>query len=103
MLRSVLGKTVYEHRRGLVFWSLGLAGLVYVIVLVYPSVRDKPELNRLVQDYPDVLKAFIGGGAAVDYLSAAGYLNADASNPYIKIYHGNQSREFAGQFTLPGW
>jgi hypothetical protein len=38
----------------------------------------------------------LGAGVGAD----AGYLNADASNPYIKIYHGNQSREFAGQFTL---
>ena len=75
MLRSVLTKTLRDQRRSLAWWSLGLALLIAFVVLVYPTVRDRPELNKLVEDYPEVLRALIGGGAALDFTSPAGYLN----------------------------
>ncbi len=77
MLRSVLTKTLRDGRRGLAWWSAGLVGLVALMVAVYPSVRDNPELNRLVEDYPEALKAFIAFGGNLDYTSAAGYLGSE--------------------------
>lgn len=77
MLRSVALKTLHDLRRGFLWWSIGLAGMVALMVSVYPTVRANPALNRLVQQYPDALKAFIGFGGEVDYLSAAGYLGSE--------------------------
>ncbi len=77
MLRNVWLKNLRDVRRSLVWWSLGIAGLVAMIVAVYPSVRDNPGLNKLVQDYPEALKAFIAFGGAVDYASPAGYLGSE--------------------------
>jgi ABC-2 type transport system permease protein len=77
MLRSVATKTLRDLRRGFLWWSLGLAGMVALMVSVYPTVRDNKALNKLVQQYPDALKAFIGFGGQVDYLSAAGYLGSE--------------------------
>ena len=63
--RSVLAKTLRDAAPRFVWWSLGLVGLVAMIIAVYPSIRDNPELNRLVEEYPEALKAFIAfGGAA---------------------------------------
>lgn len=77
MLRSVFTKTLWETRRALVWWSLGLVGLVAMMVSVYPSVHRNAGLNKLVQDYPEALKAFISFGGTVDYTSAAGYLGSE--------------------------
>jgi beta-exotoxin I transport system permease protein len=77
MLRSVGLKSLRDARRSLVWWSLGLAGMVALLVAVYPTVRDNPALNRLVKQYPDALKAFIGFGGEIDYVSAAGYLGSE--------------------------
>ncbi len=44
---------------------------------VYPSIRDNPALNRLVEDYPEALKAFIAFGGSIDYVSGAGYLGIE--------------------------
>jgi ABC-2 type transport system permease protein len=77
VLRSVLTKTLRDQRRPLVWWGVGVTALVLLEVLVYPTVRDKPELNKLVQDYPDVLKALIGAGENVDFLSGPGYLTTE--------------------------
>lgn len=77
MLRSVFLKTLADMRRGLVWWSLGLAGMSALMIAVYPTVRDNPELNKMVRDYPQALKAFIAFGGELDYVSGAGYLGSE--------------------------
>jgi len=77
MLRNTFTKTLRDLRRALGWWALGTTALSAFIVAVYPSVRDNPELNKMVDDYPDALKAFFGLGQDVDYTSAVGYLNSE--------------------------
>jgi beta-exotoxin I transport system permease protein len=77
MLGSVGLKAVRDLRRGFVYWSLGLAGMVALMVSVYPSVRNDPSLNHLVQSYPDALKNLIGFGGRIDYVTPAGYLGSE--------------------------
>ena len=74
---EVLLKTLRDLRRGFAGWSVGLAAYVALLAAVYPSVRDNPALNRLVKDYPDAFKSFIGFGGEVDYTTAAGYLGSE--------------------------
>ena len=54
-------------------WS----GYVAMIVSVYPTIRDNPDLNNLVESYPEALKAFIAFGGQFDFTSAAGYLGSE--------------------------
>jgi len=56
---------------------LGLIGFVALIVSVYPTVHSNPSLNKLAQDYPQALKAFIAFGGQVDYTTPAGYLGIE--------------------------
>ena len=77
MLRNVALKGLRDVRRGFAWWSLGLVALAALMVSVYPSVRDNPGLNKLVQDYPEALKGFIGFGGELDYVSPAGYLGSE--------------------------
>ena len=77
MLRNAFWKTLRDVRRAIGWWSLGTVALSAFIVAVYPSVRDNPELNKMVEDYPDTLKAFFGLGQDVDYTSPVGYLNGE--------------------------
>ena len=77
MLGSVFAKSLRDLRRSFVGWSLGLAGYVALIVAVYPTIRDNPDLNKLVESYPEALKAFIAFGGQADFTSAAGYLGSE--------------------------
>jgi ABC-2 type transport system permease protein len=77
MLHSPFAKTLRDTRRALGWWSLGLIGLASMMIAVYPTVRDNPELNKMVKDYPDALKAFIAFGGNLDYVSGAGYLGSE--------------------------
>jgi ABC-2 type transport system permease protein len=77
MLRNAFVKTLRDARRAIGWWSVGLIAMTALMIAVYPSVRDNPDLNKMVEDYPDAFKAFLGLGENVDYTSAVGYLNSE--------------------------
>src|SRR5690606_36810345 len=77
MLRSVLAASLRQVRRSFAWWSLGLAALVALLAAVYPSVRESPELDELVERYPDALKGFFSFGGELDFLSPAGFLGSE--------------------------
>lgn len=73
MLKNIVTKTVWDQRRSLLWWVLGLAVLVAITVASYPAVRDAPDVNQLMEDLPEALKALIGESEIV---SPPGYLNS---------------------------
>jgi ABC-2 type transport system permease protein len=77
MLRNAFLKTLRDARRAIAWWTVGLIAMTALMVAAYPSVRDNPDLNKMVEDYPDAFKAFLGLGETVDYTSPAGYLNSE--------------------------
>jgi ABC-2 type transport system permease protein len=77
MLRNIALKSLRDIRRAFLWWSLGLVGFVALIVAVWPTVHSNPGLNKLAQDYPEALQAFLAFGGAVDYSSPAGYLGIE--------------------------
>lgn len=102
MLGSVLLKSLRDLRRSFAWWTVGLAGLVALMLAVYPTVRDNPDLNRLVEEYPDALKAFIAFGGAVDYVSGAGYLGSELFSLMVPLLFlvcavGNGAGAIAGE------
>jgi ABC-2 type transport system permease protein len=85
LLRSVALKTFRDSLRGLLFWSLGLVGLVALTVSIYPSIRDDPSLEDLLESYPEALKGFVGFGGELDWTSAAGYLGVELFSLMIPL------------------
>jgi ABC-2 type transport system permease protein len=77
VLRSVFAKTLRDGGRGFIWWSVGLVGLVAMMVAVYPTVRDNPNLDKLLESYPDALRGMVGFGGELDYSSGAGYLGIE--------------------------
>jgi ABC-2 type transport system permease protein len=75
VLRSVLTRTLRDAGRGLVWWSVGIGAYVLLTVSVYPSIKDNADLERAVKNYPEALKAFVGG--ELDLTSGPGYLDAE--------------------------
>ena len=85
MLRSIAIKSLRDVRRSFLWWSVGLVSFVALIMSVYPTVKSNPGLNRLAEDYPEALKAFIGFGGQIDYASAAGYLGIELFSLMIPL------------------
>ncbi|HYU59087.1 MAG TPA: ABC transporter permease subunit, partial [Actinomycetota bacterium] len=75
MLRSVFGKTLWEGRRALVWWSLGMLLLAMTALGFYPSIKaSAADLQKLIQGLPQGLRHLFLGNAP-DFTSPAGYLN----------------------------
>lgn len=75
MRLEVAVQAVRERRRSLVWWGLGLVGLVALTVAFYPSVRDQPSLSDYAKELPESVRALFAGGE-LDLASPAGYLNS---------------------------
>ena len=90
MLRSVAGRGIFEQRRAVIGWALGLAALVVIVFLYYPSIRDDAAITSFYENLPDVAKA-LSGVIGVDIASPAGYLSSQLfANmvPIIFIIYG---------------
>jgi ABC-2 type transport system permease protein len=90
MLRSVLGRALFEQRRALIGWSLGTAALVLVTVAYYPSIRDNPELSKFYKSLPPAVQA-LSGGVGINFASPSGYLTSKLfaiTVPIIFIIYG---------------
>lgn len=99
---SVLRKTLGDLRRGFVWWALGLVAYVAMIAAVYPTIRDNDEMRKLVDQYPEALKAFFAFGGQLDFTSAAGYLGGELFSFMIPLLFlvaavGNGASAIAGE------
>ncbi|HXG75853.1 MAG TPA: ABC transporter permease subunit [Gaiellaceae bacterium] len=75
MRAEILVEALRERGRSLLWWSLGIAGLVALTVAFYPSVRGDQGLSDYAKDLPEsVRNLFVGG--ELDVASPAGYLNS---------------------------
>ena len=77
MPSSVLAKSLRDIRRSFGWWSLGLIGLVTMMIAVYPSIRGNESMTKLVNDLPKELKSFMSFGGEVDWASPTGYLGRE--------------------------
>lgn len=85
MLHSLWSKAVRDRRTAIIGWGLGLGTLSFLILLVYPVVRQTAGLNEYVQDLPPIFLALLGEH---DLLSPAGFVNAELFHfliPFVMI------------------
>lgn len=71
----LLVKSLRDHLRGIIGWSLGVVVLVTIQLSVYPSIRESSaDWNQIIDTFPDAIKQML---RMVDYGSEAGYLGAE--------------------------
>jgi beta-exotoxin I transport system permease protein len=96
-----LTRELRDRTRALVFWCVGGAAYVALIASIFPSIQDSPQLDQLVQDYPEALKSLFGIGG-VNLTTGAGYIDTELFNiilPLLVIVLaiGSGSRTLAGE------
>jgi ABC-2 type transport system permease protein len=72
---EVIMETLRERRRSLIWWTLGIVGLIGLTVAFYPSVKDSTGLSDYAKDLPEGLRGLFVGGE-IDITSGPGYLNS---------------------------
>jgi len=77
MATELFRRGLRDHRRALLAWCLGVAGYVAMIAAIFTSIESSPQLNDLIENYPDVLKSLFGISGGADITSGAGYLDLE--------------------------
>jgi ABC-2 type transport system permease protein len=70
MLRNVFTKTLWDQRRGIIGWSLGIAAVGVLYAAFYPSVAS-PDMAAAMEAFPQGMLDALG---FTDITSPAGYL-----------------------------
>ncbi len=76
MLRDIFGKTLWEQRRTLVWWSIGILVFVGILVAFFPSIKgSSADFDRFVKQLPEGLRTLFIGNES-DITSPVGYLDS---------------------------
>lgn len=71
----VATRLLRDRRRSVLWWSVGVVGLVLFTVALYPSVRGQASFEELADELPAALRSMFGIDRAVPLTSAPGYLH----------------------------
>ena len=72
MLQRLWAKTLYERRRGLLWWAVGIAVTTVSFVAMYQAVLDVPDVDQLLESYPEAFRKVF---EMTDITSPAGFLH----------------------------
>jgi len=75
MPTEVVVESVLERQRSVLWWTIGIVGLIALTMAFYPSVRDDQALADYAKDLPESVRALFAGGE-LDIASPVGYLNS---------------------------
>ncbi|HEX2118416.1 MAG TPA: ABC transporter permease subunit, partial [Acidimicrobiales bacterium] len=65
---------LHDRRRSVLWWSVGVVGLVLFTVALFPSVRGQESFEELANELPEALRSLFSFDEAVPLTSAPGYL-----------------------------
>ena len=76
MLASVLLKTLRDQGRALAGWAAGLALLMGMYAAFWPSIKDQPSMNSLLEQMPEAFRNLFATEAA-DMSTPTGYIQIE--------------------------
>lgn len=96
---SVLAKALYDQRRGLMGWSVGIAAITSLFILIYPMMRAMPDLDVFLEQYPETFAELFNIQAMI---TGPGFLNAElfsllAPTLFLIYGIGRGARAVAGE------
>lgn len=73
MLSSLFLKILRDYRISLLFWGLGFIALSFYLMYFYPFISKTPDILRILENLPPIIKNFIGNTAKLT--SPEGFFN----------------------------
>lgn len=64
-----------DRRRSLLWWSLGIVGLVLFTVSLFPTIEGQESFDELAEQLPPAMRSMFGMDDSVPLTSAPGYLH----------------------------
>lgn len=99
MLRNVFTKGLYDQRRSLIGWALGIVALLLVEGALWPSIRSMPNLDAFLANYPEAFRKLFN---LQDFGTGRGFINAELFSAMVPILFiifaiGHGARAIAGE------
>jgi ABC-2 type transport system permease protein len=85
MLNSVLVKALFDRRRSIVGWAIGVAAASLFVTLLFPVIRDTPEIIDLLESYPEALLEVFGIDDINTYTEPSGFLQTQLFSTYVPL------------------
>jgi hypothetical protein len=80
MLSTLFGKRIWDRRRSIVWWLLGIAAMVLLTVAFYPTIRDQQEeYERIFGRNIEAIRSFATGHALAKDKAFVRKLSGEAS------------------------
>ena len=103
MFRNVFVKSLRDQFRGLIGWGIGSTLLVIVEVALWPSVRDIPDVEEFLSNYPEAMRDLFNIEAIT---TGAGFLNVELFSiilpaVFLIFAIGRGARLVAGELQHP--
>jgi ABC-2 type transport system permease protein len=84
MLRSLFLKSLYDMRRGLIWWSVGLFLMNYWLVSIFPSIEESAgALTEYMENLPPSFQALVGD--ATNIATVEGYLGVELFSIFLPM------------------
>ena len=102
MATELLRRGLGDHRRALTGWCVGIAAYVALVASIFPSIEGSPELDQLIESYPEILKNLFGISGGGSITTGAGYLDVELFSFMLPLLVlvlaiGSGARTFAGE------
>jgi len=100
-MAEIFRRGVLDSRRGLAAWCVGVAAYSLLLAAIFPSIEGSPQLDQLIESYPDALKSLFGiSGAGIS--SGAGFVDAELFGLMLPLFAlvlgiGTGARTLAGE------
>lgn len=93
---------VADHGKALAGWCMGAVAYATMIAAIFPSLAGSGSLDKLVENYPDILKSLFGISGRGAVSSGAGFLDAELFSFMLPVLVlvlaiGSGARGFAGE------
>lgn len=73
---NVAIQTIKNQYKGVIYYSIGLFGYVWMLLAMYPAFHDKIDIEELMKAYPKEFLKFFGGGD-MSLSSTEGFLSME--------------------------
>jgi len=72
---TIFRRTVYDHRRSILWWSIGIGVLAFYVTVIFPMIAEFEQFNELLEN--PLFSAILGDMGDLEYTTPEGFLGIE--------------------------
>lgn len=98
MNANLARKTLGDRWKNSIFYGIGLVAYTFLLVSIFPSFQNFPQVEQFTENYPEELLRFFGSGE-LDFTQFGSYMNIEFLGLMMVIIMGAYVFTFARSIT----